>query len=255
MAMKAITLKLPDTLDHRLAHFARQQRGSSKSAVVHGECADKLIVSARTSGERRDAEGITLFLLDANAPGITRRGYQTHDSLRSAEIKLSGVKVRSNDELGKVGKASPLIREVVDRALAATGAEAVGAMSEAYDVTLDYLKTRKQFGTSIGSFQALQHRAVDMLVHLEQARSMALYATMMIDNPDAEARTTAVAAAMLQIRRSGKFIGQQVVQLHGGIGMTHEYKIGHYFKRLTAMESLFGDADHHLGVVSRAGGV
>ena len=170
-------------------------------------------------------------------------------------VVMSGVKVRSNDELGKVGKASPLIREVVDRALAATGAEAVGAMSEAYDVTLDYLKTRKQFGTSIGSFQALQHRAVDMLVHLEQARSMALYATMMIDNPDAEARTTAVAAAMLQIRRSGKFIGQQVVQLHGGIGMTHEYKIGHYFKRLTAMESLFGDADHHLGVVSRAGGV
>lgn len=226
-----------------------------KCAVVHGGCADKLIVSARTGGGQRDSEGITLFIVDANAPGVSRKDYQTHDSLRSADIKLAGVKVNSKDELGAVGKAAPLIRAVVDKALAATAAEAVGAMSEAYDVTLDYLKTRKQFGVSIGSFQALQHRAVDLLVHLEQARSMALYATMMADAPDAAERTRAIAAAMVQIRRSGKAIGQQVVQLHGGIGMTLEYKIGHYFKRLTAMESLFGDLDHHLAVVSAAGGV
>ena len=226
-----------------------------KCAVVHGDGADQLIVSARTAGNRRDADGISLFVVDANAPGVSRRSYQTHDGLRSAEIRLSGVKVSSNDELGGIGKASPLIREVVDRALAATAAEAIGVMSEAYDTTLDYLKTRKQFGATIGSFQALQHRAVDMLVHLEQARSMALYATMMVDDPDVSARSRAVAAAMVQIRRSSKFIGQQVVQLHGGIGMTQEYKIGHYFKRITAMESLFGDTDHHLAVVSAAGGV
>ena len=226
-----------------------------KCAVVHGDGADQLIVSARTAGNRRDADGISLFVVDANAPGVSRRSYQTHDGLRSAEIRLSGVKVSSNDELGGIGKASPLIREVVDRALAATAAEAIGVMSEAYDTTLDYLKTRKQFGATIGSFQALQHRAVDMLVHLEQARSMALYATMMVDDPDVSARSRAVAAAMVQIRRSSKFIGQQVVQLHGGIGMTQEYKIGHYFKRITAMESLFGDTDHHLAAVSAAGGV
>jgi pimeloyl-CoA dehydrogenase small subunit len=226
-----------------------------KCAVVHGGAADKLIVSARTSGSRRDTDGITLFIVDTDAPGLSRKDYPTHDSLRSADIKLAGVKVSSRDELGAVGKASPLIREVVDRALAATAAEAVGAMAEAYEVTLDYLKTRKQFGVAIGSFQALQHRAVDLLVHLEQARSMALYATMMADEPDATERTRAIAAAMAQIRRSGKAIGQQVVQLHGGIGMTLEYKIGHYFKRLTAMESLFGDLDHHLAVVSGAGGV
>jgi pimeloyl-CoA dehydrogenase small subunit len=226
-----------------------------KCAVVHGAAADKLIVSARTSGGRRDADGITLFIVDAKAKGVSRKDYQTHDSLRSADIKLEGVKVSSKDELGAVGKASPLIREVVDRALAATAAEAVGAMGEAYDVTLDYLKTRKQFGATIGSFQVLQHRAVDMLVNLEQARSMAYYATMMADNPDAAERTRTVAAAMVQMRRSGRFVGQQVVQLHGGIGMTIEYKIGHYFKRLTAMESLFGDMDHHLAVVSQAGTV
>lgn len=226
-----------------------------KCAVVHGGTADKLIVSARTSGNRRDADGITLFIVDAKAPGVTRKDYQTHDSQRSADIQLSGVKVSSKDELGAVGKASPLIREVADRALAATAAEAVGAMGEAYDVTLDYLKTRKQFGTTIGSFQVLQHRAVDMLVNVEQARSMAYYATMMADNPNAEERTRTIAAAMVQMRRSGRFVGQQAVQLHGGIGMTIEYKIGHYFKRITALESLFGDLDHHLAVVSKAGGI
>ena len=115
------------------------------------------------------------------------------------------------------------------------------------------MKTRKQFGATIGSFQALQHRAVDLLVSLEQARSMALYATMMADNPNAEERTNTISAAMVQIRRSARFVGQQVVQLHGGIGMTIEYKIGHYFKRITAMESLFGDLDHHLAVVSKSG--
>ena len=134
-------------------------------------------------------------------------------------------------------------------------AEAVGAMSASHETTLVYMRTRKQFGVAIGSFQVLQHRAVDVLVSLEQARSMAYYATMMVNDPDPAERSKAISAATVQIRRSGKFIGQQVVQLHGGIGMTLEYRIGHYFKRLTAMESLLGDTDHHLAALARAGGL
>ncbi|RPI42563.1 MAG: pimeloyl-CoA dehydrogenase small subunit, partial [Betaproteobacteria bacterium] len=148
-----------------------------------------------------------------------------------------------------------LIQRIAERALAAMGAEAVGAMAAAHEITVDYLKTRKQFGVPIGSFQALQHRAVDIFVSLEQARSMALFATMMLDEPDTAERSRAISAATVQIRRSGKFVGQQAVQLHGGIGMTLEYKIGHYFKRFTAMESMFGDTDHHLAALARAGGL
>ena len=226
-----------------------------KSFVAHGNCADKLVVSARIAGDRKSRDGIALFVVDANAPGVSRKSYETQDGQRAAQIKLSGVKVSSNDAVGDPGKALPLIEKVAGNALAAVGAEAVGAMAAAHEVTLDYLRTRKQFGVAIGSFQVLQHRAVDILVSLEQARSMALYATMMVNDPDAAERSKAISAATIQIRRSGKFIGQQVVQLHGGIGMTLEYKIGHYFKRLTAMESLLGDTDHHLAALARAGGL
>jgi pimeloyl-CoA dehydrogenase small subunit len=227
----------------------------SKSFVAHGDRADKLIISARIGGDRRSREGITLFLVDAQAGGVACRGYPTQDGLRAAEIQLSGVKVRSNDVLGDPGRAAAVIERVVDGALAAIAAEAVGAMSAAHEITMDYLKTRKQFGVAIGSFQALQHRAVDLLVNLEQARSMALFATMMVDEPDPVERAKAISAATVQIRRSGKFIGQQAIQLHGGIGMTLEYRIGHYFKRFTAMESTFGDTDHHLAALARAGGL
>jgi alkylation response protein AidB-like acyl-CoA dehydrogenase len=163
--------------------------------------------------------------------------------------------VASRDALGPPGQAAASIEHVADVALAAIGAEAVGAMAAAHEITIDYLKTRKQFGVTIGSFQALQHRAVDMLVELEQARSMALFATMMVDEPDPAERSKAISAATVQIRRSGRYVGQQAVQLHGGIGMTLEYRIGHYFKRFTAMETLFGDTDHHLAALARAGGL
>jgi pimeloyl-CoA dehydrogenase small subunit len=226
-----------------------------KSFVVHGDRADQLIVSARTAGDRRSPDGITLFVVDANTPGITRRGYPTHDGLRSAEIRLKGVKVGSNAVLGEPGKGLAHVNALADRTLTALAAEAVGAMSAAHETTVDYLKTRKQFGVTIGSFQALQHRAVDMMVALEQARSMALYATMMVDDPDPAERGKAVSAATIQIRRSGKYVSQQAIQLHGGIGMTLEYKVGHYFKRLTAMESMFGDVDHHVAAVARVGGL
>jgi alkylation response protein AidB-like acyl-CoA dehydrogenase len=227
----------------------------AKSFVMHGDSADKLIVSARVDGDRRGRDGIALFAVDARDPGLACRGYPTQDGLRAAEFKLSGVKVASKDLLGDAGKALPVIERVVDGALAALAAEAVGGMTAAHEVTVEYLKTRKQFGVPIGSFQALQHRAVDVLVNLEQAKSMALFATMMIDEPDPAERSKAISAATVQIRRSGKFIGQQAVQMHGGIGMTLEYKIGHYFKRFTAMESTFGDTDHHLAALARAGGL
>lgn len=227
----------------------------TKCFVVHGDSADRIIVSARISGQRRDPEGIALFLVDADAPGLTRRGYPTHDGLRAAEIRLAGVEVRAEDAIGEPGEALGVLQRIAERTLAATAAEAVGGMTAAHELTVDYLKTRKQFGVTIGSFQALQHRAVEMLVALEQARSMSLLATMMLDEPDAAERTRHIAAATVQLRKSARFVGQQAVQLHGGIGMTLEYRIGHYFKRFTALDSLFGDSDHHLATLAEAGGL
>ena len=227
----------------------------AKSLVLHGEQADMLLVSARSGGERRDQEGITVFLVDASAPGVTRRGYQTVDGQRGAEIAFNDVTVDAGAVVGKVDAGLGLIERVVDEAIAALCAEAVGAMAVMHEATVDYLKTRRQFGVPIGSFQALQHRSVDMLVALEQARSMALLATMMVEDPNRGERRRSIAAAKVQIGRSGKLVGQQAIQLHGGIGMTMEYKVGHYFKRVTAIDTTFGDADHHLGEVGRLGGL
>ena len=225
-----------------------------KGVVLHGDSADKLIVSARVGGSRRDRDGIALFLVDAGAAGISRRGYPTQDGLRAAEITLAGVRVEPESVIGEAGAGLPLVERVVDEAIAALCAEAVGAMAVMHELTVDYLKTRRQFGREIGSFQVLQHRAVDMLVALEQARSMAMFATMMAAEENAVERRNAVAAAKVQIGRSGKFVGQQAIQLHGGIGMTMEYKVGHYFKRVTMIDASFGDADHHLRALARNSG-
>jgi pimeloyl-CoA dehydrogenase small subunit len=226
-----------------------------KSLVLHGDTADQLIVSARTSGNRRDRGGIALFLIDPKADGVSRRGYPTQDGLRAAEISLSKVRVGPENVIGDPDNALPLIEKVVDRAMAALCAEAVGAMHEMHVLTVEYLKIRKQFGVPIGSFQALQHRAVDMFVALEQARSMAMFATMMAMDDNVGERRKAVAAAKIQIGRSGRLVGQQAIQLHGGVGMTMEFKVGHYFKRLTMIDTLFGDADHHLARLAEAGGL
>jgi len=224
-----------------------------KGVVVHGDTADKLVVTARVGGSRRDRDGVAAFIVDGKTAGVSRLGYPTQDGLRAAEITLANVRVGPEGALGEPGKALPLIERVVDEAIAALCAEAVGAMAVMHELTVEYLKTRRQFGREIGSFQILQHRAVDMLIALEQARSMAMFATMMAAEENAAERRNAVAGAKVQIGRSGKFIGQQAIQLHGGIGMTMEYKVGHYFKRVTMIDTMFGDADHHLRELARRG--
>jgi len=226
-----------------------------KAVVMHGDSADRLIVSARTAGNQRDAGGISLFLVDAGAPGVTVEGYPTVDGLRAAEIELKDVKVGPDALVGERDRGFAIVEQAVDAGIAALAAEAVGAMAAMHEITVDYLKTRRQFGVAIGSFQALQHRAVDMLVALEQARSMAYLATMMAEETDAAERRRAISAAKVQIGRSARFVGQQSIQLHGGIGMTMEYKIGHYFKRVSMIDTLFGDAEHHLRLVAGAGGL
>jgi pimeloyl-CoA dehydrogenase small subunit len=226
-----------------------------KAVVLHGDHADKLIVTARAQGGRADRGGIGLFLVDAKASGVTRRGYPTQDGMRAADVTLSAVRVGPEAVVAGPDKGLGVLERVIDEAIAALSAEAVGAMGGLQELTVDYLKTRKQFGVPIGSFQVLQHRAVDMLTALEQARSMAYYATMMAAEPDAGQRSKAMSAAKVQIGRAAKHIGQEAIQLHGGIGMTMEYKAGHYFKRLTMIDMAFGDADHHLRELARAGGL
>jgi pimeloyl-CoA dehydrogenase small subunit len=226
-----------------------------KCVVLGGASADKLIVTARVAGARRDRNGVGLFLLDAKADGITRRDYPTQDGFRAADIGLSAVRVGPEGVLAGPEKGLEVLERVVDEAIAALAAEGVGAMTALHELSVDYLKTRKQFGVPIGSFQVLQHKAVDMFTALEQARSMAYYATMMAGEADASERRKAIAAAKVQIGRSARFLGETAIQLHGGIGMTMEYKAGHYFKRLTMIDMAFGDADHHLRELARAGGL
>ncbi|MGO4715948.1 pimeloyl-CoA dehydrogenase small subunit [Bradyrhizobium sp. 2TAF24] len=226
-----------------------------KFVVIHGDTADTLIVTARTKGGRHDRAGVGVFLVPANAKGVSIKGYPTQDGLRAADITFSGVEVGADAVIGDAENGLPLIERVVDEARIALCAEAVGAMEESLKTTVEYLKTRNQFGVAIGTFQSLQHRASDMFVALEQARSMSYFATMAGTYTDPKERATAVAAAKVQIGRSARFVGQQSIQLHGGVGMTMEFKIGHYFKRLTMIESLFGDADYHLRRVSDQGGL
>jgi pimeloyl-CoA dehydrogenase small subunit len=226
-----------------------------KSVVLHGDSAGKLIVSARTSGSHRDRHGITLFLVDAAAGGVSRRGFPTQDGLRGAAISFGSVEVPASAVLGTVDEGADLIDRVTDIAIAALCAEAVGAMASLHELTLDYLKTRKQFGVTIGSFQVLQHRAVDMFTALETAKSMAYFAAMMAGSEDGRARRAAMSASKIQINNSAHFLGQAAVQMHGGIGVTMEYRAGHYFKRLTMIESQFGDADHHMRLLDKAGGL
>jgi pimeloyl-CoA dehydrogenase small subunit len=218
----------------------------AKSLVAHGDSADRLVVSARTAGGRNDTAGITLFLVDATAQGVARRSYTMRDGTRAAELSLSAVELGANAVLGEVGAGFPVIERVVEGGIAATAAEAVGAMETMQAMTLEYLKTRQQFGRPIGQNQALQHRASEMFMSLEQGRSMAMLAAIMVDEADAGERAHNIAMAKVGVGQAARFVSQNAVQLHGGIGMTEEYAVGHYFRRCMVIEHSFGDTAHHL---------
>ena len=229
---------------------AREGRGwmlsGRKAVVLHGAQADRLIVSARTGGADNDEAGISLFIVDRGAAGMSVRDCRTIDGLRAAEVGLSDVRVDARALLGAEGGAFPAIDRVSDAGAAALCAEAVGVMETLNAQTLDYLKTRQQFGQPIGRFQVLQHRAADMFIQCELSRSMALLAAMKVAGSDAGERRRAVSAAKVQVGRSGRFIGQAAIQLHGGMGVTDELVASHYAKRLTMIDFWLGDTEHHL---------
>ena len=224
----------------------------AKTLVLHGGSADRLIVSARTSGEVADRRGISLFIIDAKAPGVKRREYATRDGQRAADISFEKVAVGADALLGAEGDAFDAIERAVDTAIAALCAEAVGCMDALNAQTLEYLKTRKQFGVPIGSFQVLKHRMADMFIEAAQARSMAFLAAMRIAEAQGDERRRAVAAAKALVGRAARHVGQQAIQLHGGMGVTDELAVSHYFRRLTAINATFGDPEHHLARFSDA---
>ncbi|MEE4021895.1 acyl-CoA dehydrogenase family protein [Gordonia sp. PKS22-38] len=220
----------------------------AKAVVTTAPLADHLIVSARTSGDTRDRDGVSLFLLDLGdgAPeGLTMHAVRTIDDRRAADLTFADVRVDADALIGTEGEALPLLEHAWDEATAAVVSEAVGAMRKVFDDTVEYAKQRQQFGQSIGSFQALQHRMVDMYIELEQAVAAQYYAILTLNAQPAQ-RAAAVSAAKATASRAARFIGQNAVQLHGGMGMTEELAIGHYFRRLTAVEYEFGSADAHL---------
>jgi alkylation response protein AidB-like acyl-CoA dehydrogenase len=218
----------------------------AKSLVPIGDLADAFIVPARVSGAPDDAAGIALFLVERSAAGVATRGYALQDASRAAEVAFDAAPATL---LVAAGPAFDALEAGIDTGIAALAAEAVGAMDKLFELTVDYLNTRKQFGVPIGTFQALRHRIADMKMQLELARSMSYFATLKLADP-APARRRAIAQAKVQLGQSMRYVGQQAIQLHGGIGMTDEYVGSHYFKRLTTMEMQYGDTMHHLGEVS-----
>ena len=240
---------------HDLAHvtLAARRAGDGyvlegeKKVVLHAPAAGKLIVTARTSGATGEARGVSLFLVDASAAGIGMTRYRTLDEVRAADVVFRNVAVPAAALLGPLDAGLEIAEEAVDFATALVCAEAVGAMKSANEATLDYLKTRKQFGVPIGAFQALQHRMVDMTISAEQARSMASLACARVDaRPAADERRRVVSAAKARIAQACRHVSQESVQLHGGMGMSEELKVSHTFRRLTMIAQQFGDADHHL---------
>ncbi|HWB49459.1 MAG TPA: acyl-CoA dehydrogenase family protein [Stellaceae bacterium] len=215
----------------------------SKSVVTHGDSADRLIVSARVSGERHDADGIGLFLVDPQASGVARRAYPMRDGTHAADIALSGVDAEA---LGEPGAGLPVIERVVEAGIAATSAEAVGAMETMLNMTVEYMKTRVQFGKPIGENQALQHRATEMMIAMEQGRSLAMLAAVMVEDENAAQRRHDLSTTKVGVGQAARFVSQNAVQLHGGIGMTDEYAVGHYFRRCMVIEHSFGDTAYHL---------
>lgn len=221
-----------------------------KVAVLDAPSADYLLVSARTSGSVLDTDGMALFLVKADAPGVAVLEYPTQSGGRAGDIRLEAVTVVDADVIGEVGQAFGALERATDGAIAALCAESVGIVKALNEATLSYLKSRKQFGVPIGTFQALQHRMADMYIAGEQIRSMAIVAAVNADSPDAAERHRAIAGAKAYVGRAARFVGQQAVQLHGGMGIVDEHVVSHYFKRLTMIDLTLGDADYHLGKYS-----
>jgi alkylation response protein AidB-like acyl-CoA dehydrogenase len=233
-----------------LATTAKKSGGNyilngQKAAVLGGPWADALIVTARTAGGQRDAKGVSVFIVDKKSKGIVTRDYPTIDGLHASEITFENVEVPAANLIGSLDDGLKLIEQVTDEAIAAHAAEAVGAMKVLVDATVEYSKTRKQFGVPIGKFQALQHRMVDMFTSSEQSASITYMVTLKLGAGEVE-RARSASAAKVQIGKAGRFIGQSAVQIHGGMGMTDELNVGHYFKRLTMLDTLYGNVDHHL---------
>ncbi|NYT79293.1 acyl-CoA dehydrogenase family protein [Alcaligenaceae bacterium] len=222
----------------------------SKRLVLHGDSADGFFVSARIQSVAGHSGVLGIFHVNADAEGLQRKSYALLDGTRCADLQLNNVSAQSMVIEG----AQEVLENVWCDAASAVCWDSIGSMQALLDLTVDYLKTRRQFGRAIGSFQVLQHRAVDMLMALEQSRSMAMYAAMTCDG-SLEERQRSISATKIQICDSSRFIAQQAIQLHGGIGMTQEYQVGHYVRRLLVLESLFGDREFHLSRLSRTDGV
>ena len=217
-----------------------------KAAVMHASAADVLLVSARSAGDAQDAAGVSLFAVPRSTPGVQLDVYPTIDEQRAADVYLKGVELPAASLLGTESGAFAAIEIALDAGLSALCAEAVGVMQAVLNATVQYVQTRQQFGQPIGRFQALQHRIADMLIHLEQARSMSYLAALRCSVDNLIERRKALSAAKVVVGQAARFVGQQAVQLHGGMGMTDELIVSHYFKRLTAAEIMFGDSDSHL---------
>lgn len=217
----------------------------TKALVLNGSDAHTLIVSARTAGGQTDSAGITLFAVDSLAPGISRRAYRTVDAHRAAEIRFADVQVAGHQVIGELDDGFDVLQQVVDEATLAVSAEAVGIMQTMHDKTVEYSKSRVQFGVPVGSFQALQHRMVDTMISCEQSRSL-MYWCLMLATDDDSGAARAVSALKYQVGTAGIDVAREAVQLHGGMGVTWELDIAHYFKRISAIDVLFGNADYHL---------
>jgi hypothetical protein len=217
----------------------------TKSMVPNATTATDIVVVARTSGGQTDTNGITLFLVDAKSAGIERTDYPTVDGLRASEVKLTNVRVTKDNVIGDVGKGYGILRAVANDAMLALSAEAIGAMEVLYKDTVAYTQERQQFGHPLSDFQVLQHRMVEMFMEYEQCKSMLYRATLEASQDAATAQRTIHALKHL-VGRSGTFVGENAVQLHGGMGMTEELRIGHYFKRLLVIDMQFGNTDFHL---------
>jgi pimeloyl-CoA dehydrogenase len=222
---------------------AAWQLSGGKMNVLHGALAERVVVSARVSGQPADRDGLALFMVDPKAAGVALRAHRLVDDTPAAELILSNAEAQPLGDPNNGGAALKAIRGTLDAGMAAACAEAVGAMQAAYDLAVSYVNTRKQFGRVIGSNQALRHRVAEMLVSLQTARSAAIAAACAIDDPGAEDASADLIRAKMLMGRHGRIVAQAAVQLHGGIGMTEEYAVGHYHRRLTVLDQLFGDAD------------